>query len=292
MGLEKSHFAGGLNSGKWWPFLAGGLRPKAALASQSARSAFMKPLVAVHLLSLVTASAVCAGAAPRDATQLDAPAEDGRTAAPASSTTAETDRAFNNQGIQLQASGPELSLRLGYAALAGRTDAAAPLRSRARAMLPLRLDLGYRWQRRWLFSAFGETGPGLLAATTSATCESCTLEWRRVGAQVQYRWWDTPTWNAWLGVGVGFQWFFTNRNDTADRKRTSRGFEIANLQVGTERSFFGGISLGPYWEAALGRFTTEQSTCVRCPRSEQDVTTETDGLSFRSTFGLKFSVLP
>ncbi len=156
-------------------------------------------------------------------------------------------------------SGLSLSLRLAYALPLG--DAASGVRfgDVIEGAIPLQLDVGWRFDRRWTVAAFFQYG----FAWTGSSCPpgaDCAAWDVRLGAEVLYRILPDAQWVPWVGLGAGYEWAGATRSfGAASGNVTSRGFELAEVQAGLDYQWGRSLSYGPYAALTLGRFSTTTS---------------------------------
>lgn len=137
-----------------------------------------------------------------------------------------------------QAPGIELGVRLGYGIPVGAAVPDSDLKRNIAAEVPVWIDLGYRLNPQWMIGLYGL---GLMTRDDKRLCESyhvdCSLHDLRLGAHAQYHVLAPARLDPWLGVGLGYEWLTA---DGASGGRfasaTMRGWELANLQGGSERT--------------------------------------------------------
>lgn len=218
--------------------------------------------------------------------------EDGSTA-PSTTENAPTDATSELAEADVAAtSGPELGARTGYATPFGHG-----LRADVTSGVPFWLDAGYRIDRRWFVGVFGHYGLGVASETSGAACPDCSYTWVRYGLQAQYRFYDLPDRNLWVGLSVGQELFNVAIDSERRSTRSLKGWELFNLQFGSEWEPTDGLGLGPYLSFSLGRFTDQVETCERealCPMAERRVETTLDGAPLHGwiNVGLRIVALP
>lgn len=193
--------------------------------------------------------------------------------------------------------GPELAVRVGYATGAGRVMVGETLRSQVSGALPFWLDVGYRLTPEWFVGGYGQYGLGISSRTSRSECPGCQVSWVRFGLQVQYRFLQGARHNLWAGLGVGQEFLNVNISEERRSSRSTSGFELANLQFGTEWQPLPGLGLGPYFSTAFGVFTSRNERCEReaeCRIAERDVRLNLDPavLHVWTSLGLRVVALP
>jgi len=126
------------------------------------------------------------------------------------------------------------------------------------------LDVGYRFNERFLLGAYLEGGNGSINTSVLEACDDptidCSASLVRVGLQARAYLLTQSRFQPWGGVGFGYEWFvfsaesegyddsFTLRAEGAERLRLTLGLDIwaghnhfASVQIG--------YSLGKYGEA-------------------------------------------
>ncbi len=190
-------------------------------------------------------------------------------------------------------SGPELAFRTGYTAGAGTIDD-TPLANQVGAVIPLLFDFGYRLDERWLIGAYAQYGFGVRGATASAACPDCITSLLRYGLQVQYH--VPRARSLWVGLGIGRQTLNVNLEDDQERSQTHQGWELLQLQVGSDIPITYGLALGPFVSTSFGTFDHRIERCENedlCPRAEREVTWDTRSWPIVwATFGVRVVLLP
>lgn len=223
------------------------------------------------------------------------------TARAAESSPADTSDEASEQGseapMQVATTGPELAVRLGYATGAGRVMAGETLRSWVAGALPFWLDAGYRLTPEWFVGGYGQYGLGISSRTSRSECPGCQVSWIRFGLQVQYRVLQGTRHNLWVGLGVGQEFLNVNLSEERRSSSSTSGFELANLQFGSEWQPLPGLGLGPYLSTSFGTFTSRNERCEReteCRIAERDVRIDIDPAVVHvwTSLGLRVVALP
>jgi hypothetical protein len=213
------------------------------------------------------------------------------------STDAQADSADAPEGGPDVESGPELAVRTGYATSFGRIQPGKRIRGEIAGAIPLWIDVGYRFNRRWFAGAYGHYGLAFQAATSESKCPDCQHSWIRVGVQGQYRFVDKGSYNLWLGLGIGREYLNEAIDETEERSSSITGWEWFNLQVGSELQPTEGLGLGPYLSLGLGDYVQQTETCLRddrCPIDERRVETPLSDSGIHGWFnaGVRLVLLP
>jgi len=191
--------------------------------------------------------------------------------------------------------GPELGARAGYATGFGRVEPSKRLQHTVAGAVPLWLDVGFRINRRWLVGGYGHYGLALASATSQTRCPDCQHTWVRYGVQAQYRFYDAGRRNMWLGLGTGREVLNTSIDEYEESSRSIRGWEIINLQLGSEIHVVEGLGIGPYLSFSVDSFGSKLERCRDehlCPSDERRVQTDLSGLHGWVNAGLRVVLLP
>lgn len=175
--------------------------------------------------------------------------------------------------------GPELGIRLGYASAFGRTSSGEAISRTISGAVPFWLDVGYRFLPRWFIGGYGQYGVGLTGESVTSSCPGCQPSSVRVGLQLQYQWLRAEARSAWVGLGIGREFLNVSVDEQRREAKSYRGWELFNLEFGSEWQPIAGLGIGPYFSLALGSFDTLESSCLNefeCARAERQVTTELD----------------
>jgi Outer membrane protein beta-barrel domain len=172
-------------------------------------------------------------------------------------------------------SGLELGLRLGLSLPFGSIDANNSLDRIAGSAVPLVVEAGYRaTPNLFLGARFQYAFPQL--KNPAGTCggnTSCDGSDVVLGVEGIYRFLASQTFAPWVGLGVGYEWLsvdYSSNNVNVGAGATDRGIQPL-AQIGGDVRVTPHLVLGPYLEAAFGRFN-QQSVRTRLGNG----TTETD----------------
>lgn len=148
-------------------------------------------------------------------------------------------------------SGIAFDARLGLVAPLGDAMKGARLSDAVGAGIPLQLSLGYRFNESVSAALYGRLGAHLARhCPAGADCAGLSYALGVAGA-----WHFTPgsAWDVWAGAGIGLQRLAVLQSGAGDAISVLAGLQIP-LQVGADYRL-GSLTLGPYLELALGRFT-------------------------------------
>lgn len=201
-------------------------------------------------------------------------------------------------------SGPELGVRVGYGVASGRVGDAGELEERIAGALPIGFDLGYRLDEHWFIGGYGEYAIGNPSVTLPGDCDGCTFTWLHLSLSVQYRLVVEPTYDLWVGVGVGRHQLNATLNETIEfhdqpvlvvRTQTFSGLEYFHLHFGANLTLGPGIGMGPYTSVALGGFDQGVEKCDDenfCPYSRRELDLGEGSLHVWFSSGVRVVFLP
>lgn len=172
--------------------------------------------------------------------------------------------------------GFEAGLRASYSVPFGSSSEGTGIRDLVVGIIPVQLDLGYRWNEHLWFGGFGAAGIGVKGqacrddgqaptAPTDGTEQVPTFGVKcdapnkfRVGAEVIVHLLpSTEDVAPWVGLGVGYEWL--NISETLGRRtfvQTFSGLEFVNVQAGVDLAAGTRLRLGPFVQWSLGRYST------------------------------------
>jgi opacity protein-like surface antigen len=153
-------------------------------------------------------------------------------------------------------SGLRLGLRTGVALPFGSAfTGSGSLSDTITGYVPLRIDVGFRFARRFYVGVDGQ-----LAAIVPAGCTggfTCSGTNTRIGVMVAYHFAPGGTFDPHVGVGTGYEVLHTSRSiDGAAVDITARGFELLDLEAGGDVRLGGAWRIGPVLSGSMGRFTS------------------------------------
>lgn len=160
------------------------------------------------------------------------------------------------------ASGFSLGARVGYGIPLGDADGGDPFSGTPPAamtdlvsgMIPLQLDVTYRFNPNWQLGLYFQYGIAFAASNFCPTGASCSGSNVRFGAEAMYTF-ASQGFSPWVGLGLGFEW----QNLTASAAGISvdfqvSGFEYLNIQLGGDWKLSPTFKMGPFVSFSLGSY--------------------------------------
>lgn len=152
--------------------------------------------------------------------------------------------------------------------------------------IPLWIDVGYRLTPHWMVGVYAMAGFVLPKTAESADplgggCPEgldCTAFGVRLGLQGQYRFSPSERLDPWVGLGIGYEWIWSNLNGELfnipiDASTSYAGPDLVHLQGGLDVALGEGVSLGPFLSVSAMRYTACATELagdeVDCELSEQ-----------------------
>lgn len=191
-------------------------------------------------------------------------------------------------GAQAKDSGFSLAARVGFGFPLGNVasdpTATLALTDDFSGEVPLWLDVGYRFGRKFFVGAYFQYAFAFIKSSTAfaasqigqAVCEmpgvSCSGSDVRLGAELQYKFSPDASFQPWAGIGVGYEW--TNLSASASGVEASlqyHGWEFFNLQVGGDFKVSEAFALGPYVAFSLGQYDTVSISGTGQPSESLDI---------------------
>ena len=86
---------------------------------------------------------------------------------------------------------------------------------------------------------------------------SCSASDLRLGLNVNYHFAISPSFDPWVGLGVGYEWLMLSASGggvSADA--TASGFEFANVQVGGDIPINSSFVVGPFFAVSIGQYSS------------------------------------
>jgi hypothetical protein len=170
-----------------------------------------------------------------------------------------------------QESGFTASLRAGYGIPLGKfatpnAGISGNLSDEFIGQIPVWLDLGYRFKRNFIVSAYlqlgypflNENGPGLASAEchipAAASCNGNIS--MHVGLEFIYVFARDVDWQPWAGIGSGYErTIYTIRDGQGGEANIAySGWEFLNLQGGASYKVTSQFGFGPYVAFGLGQY--------------------------------------
>jgi hypothetical protein len=152
--------------------------------------------------------------------------------------------------------------------------------------IPIWLDVGYRWSAHWMFGVYAMAG--LVLPKTAETSDplgggcpdglECSAFGVRLGLQAQYRFAPGESLDPWLGLGIGYEWIWSDLEGEVfsipvDASNDYAGPDLAHVQGGLDIRVSDSASLGPFLSLSAMRYTSCTATIsgdtVDCELDEQ-----------------------
>jgi hypothetical protein len=169
-----------------------------------------------------------------------------------------------------EGSGLALGVRAAFGMPLGNAGDGQDLDHLTKGAIPIQIDVGWRFDSRWLAGAYFSAGPtlvasnakGALTAAGATRVEGHAVQ--RVGVQALYTVLRAPRFDQWVGLGLGYEWTryaearVTSDSGTADAELGLRGFE-AILQIGGDYRVSPKFSVGPFATVNFGQYRSHVS---------------------------------
>jgi hypothetical protein len=152
--------------------------------------------------------------------------------------------------------GVSLSLRSGLGLPLGDVVSGAKLSDNAWGIVPVTVDIGYRFTRHIHAGTYFQYGIELPANCPSgASCAGYDL---RIGIQGAYHFSPDRNFDPWVGAGAGYERIYEkSASDGAGTESSSNsGFELLNLQLGGDFRVGSQAWLGPWAMFSVGEYVT------------------------------------
>lgn len=164
--------------------------------------------------------------------------------------------------------GIELGVRAGYGVPLGKAGDNTNLSDQVKGMVPLWVDLGYRFDPNWYFGGFFQYGFGFvpsIASAPGAPCSiagvSCSVNDLRFGLNVHYHFRPAETFDPWLGVGAGYEILNLSGSATGvSVSASTRGFEFGNVQLGLDFKISPAFGVGPFAAFTIAQFSDNSAS--------------------------------
>jgi hypothetical protein len=154
--------------------------------------------------------------------------------------------------IALTRRGIAMALRSGWGIPQGQSVSGEDLAASSIGLVPVWLDLGYRFTDSLLVGIYAQYAFGVVRDCPGDPCNASDL---RVGFQAQWHFGARDSVDHWVGIGTGFEIY---DQDLARMTARFGGYEFVNLQVGEDFSLGRRFGLGPFVAWTLGQFTGVQ----------------------------------
>ena len=157
-------------------------------------------------------------------------------------------------------SGLSLGLRSGYGIPKGYAAQGQDLsQNRVKGMIPVWVDIGYRWSSNFYLGAFLQYGLGY-SPNTCGSDLGCSVNDLRFGVNAHYHLLPAALFDPWVGLGFGYE--ILNQSISGNVVGTPvnasshlSGLEFINLQVGGDFRLSSNLSLGPFVAFTVNQFS-------------------------------------
>jgi outer membrane protein len=129
--------------------------------------------------------------------------------------------------------------------------------------LPLQVEAGWRFDRRWYAGAYFQYAFAWMASPlrSRAGCEgagtSCSAYVLRFGAEVAYTIAPAARLAPWVGLGAGYEIAgFTVSSSAQTNDATYRGFEVAHLSGGADYRVSPAVRIGPFATVTAAQYSS------------------------------------
>jgi opacity protein-like surface antigen len=136
------------------------------------------------------------------------------------------------------------------------------------------LDIGYRFNERWMVGGYGSFG---YFNAPENSPNGVTVRGVSTGAEGQYHIRPFGRWDPYIGFGVGYRGIFSSPNDGPVTSR--HGIQLARLRLGVDIRANRGFALGPVLGIDATMFTGTKN-----PTSTSTATVADDDLSVSPFF--------
>jgi hypothetical protein len=138
-----------------------------------------------------------------------------------------------------EAQGLELGVRMSGALPVGKSISGRPLSDAIALLLPVALDVGYRFGPRLAVGAYAEYGIGIAGRYAQGSLSDLSL-----GIDVRYHLRPDSTLDPWAGVGAGYE--ILSYNDNGGWGWSENGFQFAHVELGLDCATVGQLEAGPF----------------------------------------------
>jgi outer membrane protein W len=166
--------------------------------------------------------------------------------------------------------GMSFGLRTGYSmpsgqvGKAGPTDKVSDLGDSVKGMVPLWLDIGYRvTPNLYLGGSFQYAFGFVNKDKAGPICEQaeCSTHDLAFGANVQYHFLPTASFDPWIGAGLGYEILTLSLSQSGSGKasaldQTAKGLQFLNLQLGGDIATSPQFVVGPFVNVTVGKFNS------------------------------------
>jgi hypothetical protein len=158
-------------------------------------------------------------------------------------------------------SGISVGARLSGGLPFGAVQQGSPIDDSFAAVIPLQLDLGWRFSERLYLGAYLAYGVILRAKGGCKNATSCSSSELRFGLGGEYHFPTEASFKPWLGLGAGYEISSTSGTleGGADQSGSVSGFEFGHLEGGVDFRALPRVIWGPYASFSVGEYTQGSS---------------------------------
>jgi opacity protein-like surface antigen len=127
------------------------------------------------------------------------------------------------------------------------------------------VDIGYRFNERWMLGGYTSFGYFRSAATAS---DELTVRGVTAGAQGQYHFRPMMRWDPYIGFGMGYRGIFASPNDGPVAAR--HGIQLARFRLGLDVRASTAVALGPVVGVDATMFTAVRNPGTQTTRIGSD----------------------
>jgi len=159
----------------------------------------------------------------------------------------------------------EFDLRGGFALPVGGEDIKG-VKSSDLSMgnIPVRLGLGWRFNRSFYAGAFGSIGWGLAPSDAAKSKEFTDIKAMILpmafGLEAHYHIMPTASFDPWLGLGVGYEMNSMSAEQATMKISSVMSGFMANVQLGADYRLNSSVGLGPFVSFSGGQYMSQTST--------------------------------
>lgn len=162
-------------------------------------------------------------------------------------------------------SGLSLGARLGYAVPFGDADKSTKLHDLTVGAAALQLDVGWRFDQRWLAGIYASLGPTMIAGNAKDSLRAAGATdvrghiQQRVGVQGVYAFEMKAPVAPWVGLAVGYDWMRYSHATLPDGREIEAGAGgvEATVQGGADMWLGRTFTLGPFAAVSLGQYQSQ-----------------------------------
>jgi outer membrane protein len=155
--------------------------------------------------------------------------------------------------------GVSLGIRGAYGIPFGSTLDGEKLSSDLGGMIPLWLDVGYRFSHNWYLGGFFSYGFGFVPSNKPecSAPTSCSGNVLRLGINFHYHLNPMRAWDPWIGLGAAYEIFnFDAIRGGQSSSPSFTGFEFGNAQLGVDYRVSSQFVVGPFVAFTVGQYST------------------------------------